>query len=47
MLFTDRRAARYWTLVGIVNDWPQTQQRETDDLMDAWTWYAATLRAHA
>lgn len=43
--FTDRRVARYWTLVGIVNDWPSTQA--PDDIIDAWEWYARALRAHA
>ena len=45
--FTDRRVARYWTLVGIVNGWPQTQAPGPDDLVDAWEWYARALRAHA
>ncbi len=45
--FTDRRVARYWTLVGIVNNWPQAQTPATDDLIDAWEWYARALRAHA
>ncbi|MGI8414401.1 MAG: MerR family transcriptional regulator [Solirubrobacteraceae bacterium] len=45
--FTDRRVARYWTLVGIVNDWPQAQTPSTDDIIDAWEWYARALRAHA
>lgn len=43
--FTDRRVARYWTLVGIVNDWPPTQAPH--DVVDAWEWYAHALRAHA
>jgi hypothetical protein len=43
--FTDRRVFRYWTLVGIVNGWPQPPV--TDDAADAWQWYAAALRAHA
>ncbi|MDQ3879575.1 MAG: MerR family transcriptional regulator [Chloroflexota bacterium] len=45
--FTDRRVARYWTLVGIINGWPQAQTPATDDLVDAWEWYARALRAHA
>jgi len=45
--FTDRRVARYWTLVGIVNGWPQTQTPAPDDLVAAWEWYAQALRAHA
>ncbi len=43
--FTDRRVARYWTLVGIVNGWPPSQAPE--DVIDAWEWYARALRAHA
>ncbi|PZS23557.1 MAG: MerR family transcriptional regulator [Acidimicrobiales bacterium] len=43
--FTDRRVGRYWTLVGIVNDWPPTQA--PDDIVDAWEWYGRSLRAHA
>ncbi len=43
--FTDRRVARYWTLVGIVNDWPTTEAPH--DILDAWEWYARALRAHA
>jgi hypothetical protein len=45
--FTDRRVARYWTLVGVVNDWPQAQTPAPDDLIGAWEWYAQALRAHA
>jgi DNA-binding transcriptional MerR regulator len=45
--FTDRRVARYWTLVGIVNGWPATQAPAPDMLIDAWEWYARALRAHA
>ena len=45
--FTDRRVARYWTLVGIVNDWPQAQTPPPDEVVDAWEWYARALRAHA
>ena len=42
--FTDRRVARYWELVGIVNGWaPSTLPAEaTED----WIWYARALRAH-
>lgn len=43
--FTDRRVARYWTLVGIVNGWPPSAA--PDDVIDAWEWYARALRAHA
>jgi len=43
--FTDRRVGRYWTLVGIVNDWPPTQT--PDGIIDAWKWYACALCAHA
>jgi DNA-binding transcriptional MerR regulator len=43
--FTDRRVFRYWTLVGIVNGWPQPAV--TEDTADAWEWYAKALRAHA
>ncbi|MGI9147486.1 MAG: MerR family transcriptional regulator [Chloroflexota bacterium] len=45
--FTDRRVAHYWTLVGIVNGWPQTRTRTPEDLVSAWEWYAQALRAHA
>jgi hypothetical protein len=45
--FTDRRVARYWTLVGIVNGWPQTRMPDADALIDAWEWYGRALRAHA
>ena len=45
--FTDRRVARYWTLVAIVNNWPRAQTPATDDLIGAWEWYARALRAHA
>jgi len=43
--FTDRRVLRYWTLVGIVNGWPQPPA--TEGSADAWEWYAKALRAHA
>jgi DNA-binding transcriptional MerR regulator len=45
--FTDRRVARYWTLVGIVNGWPQSNAPAPDAVVDAWEWYAQALRAHA
>jgi DNA-binding transcriptional MerR regulator len=45
--FTDRRVARYWTLVGIVNGWPQEQTVSPDAHIDAWEWYGRALRAHA
>lgn len=44
--FTDRRVARYWTLVGIVNGWPQAQTPNPEEMIDAWEWYARALRAH-
>jgi DNA-binding transcriptional MerR regulator len=44
--FTDRRTFRYWTLVGIVNSWPQGGS-VPEDAVDAWEWYAQALRAHA
>jgi hypothetical protein len=43
--FTDRRAGRCWTLVGIINGWSPSQAPE--DIADAWEWYARALRAHA
>lgn len=43
--FTDRRVARYWALVGVVNGWPPSQDPEMT--IDAWEWYAKALRAHA
>ena len=43
--FVDRRVFRYWTLVGIVNGWPNPPVSE--DSADAWEWYAKALRAHA
>lgn len=45
--FTDRRVARYWTLVGIVNGWPQAQTPTPEDMLATWEWYARALRAHA
>jgi DNA-binding transcriptional MerR regulator len=44
---TDRRVARYWTLVGIINTWPQAQTPASDDLIDSWEWYGRALQAHA
>jgi len=44
--FTDRRVARYWTLVGIINGWPARQGPAPDDLIDAWEWYGRALRTH-
>jgi DNA-binding transcriptional MerR regulator len=45
--FSDRRVARYWTLVGIVNGWPQVEAPTPEAVLDAWEWYARALRAHA
>lgn len=45
--FTDRRVARYWTLVGIINGWPQARSTGVVQLIEAWEWYAQALRAHA
>lgn len=45
--FSDRRVARYWTLVSIVNGWPRTQASAPNEILDAWEWYARALRAHA
>lgn len=45
--FNDRRVARYWALVAIVNGWPQQQVQSPSELHDAWEWYAHALRAHA
>jgi DNA-binding transcriptional MerR regulator len=45
--FSDRRVARYWTLVGIVNGWRQTGPPAPEQVLDAWAWYAKALRAHA
>lgn len=44
--FTDRRVFRYWTLVGIINDWPGGGP-VPDGAIDAWEWYARALRAHS
>lgn len=45
--FSDRRIARYWALVAIVNGWPQDPKQDPAGLFDAWEWYAQALRAHA
>lgn len=45
--FSDRRVARYWELVAIVNGWPQNPQHDAGGLFDAWEWYARALRAQA
>jgi DNA-binding transcriptional MerR regulator len=45
--FSDRRVTRYWTLVAVVNGWPQTHAPAPDEVLDAWEWYARALRAHA
>jgi DNA-binding transcriptional MerR regulator len=44
--FSDRRVARYWALVAIVNGWPQDQAQNPTEMHDAWEWYARALRAH-
>jgi DNA-binding transcriptional MerR regulator len=44
--YTDRRVARYWALVAIVNGWPQDQAQDPTEMHDAWEWYARALRAH-
>lgn len=46
-VFTDHRVARYWTLVGIINDWPEARTTGVVQMIDAWEWYAKALRAHA
>jgi DNA-binding transcriptional MerR regulator len=46
-VFTDQRVARYWTLVGIINGWPQARTTGVVELIEAWEWYAKALRAHA
>ena len=43
--FSDRRVARYWTLVGVINGWAPDQAPA--DILDTWEWYARALRAHA
>ena len=45
--FSDRRVARYWALVAIVNGWPARRTQGLEDLFDAWEWYGRALRAHA
>lgn len=45
--FSDRRAARYWSLVAIVNGWPRDRQQDPEAMFDAWEWYARALRAHS
>jgi DNA-binding transcriptional MerR regulator len=45
--FSDRRVARYWALVAIVNGWPESQTQSSSEMYDAWEWYARALRAHA
>jgi DNA-binding transcriptional MerR regulator len=45
--FSDRRVARYWALVAVVNGWPQEQSPNPTDMYDAWEWYGRALRAHA
>jgi DNA-binding transcriptional MerR regulator len=45
--FTDRRVFRYWTLVGIVNGWPQARTTGVVELFEAWEWYSKALRAQA
>jgi hypothetical protein len=42
--FADRRTVRYWTLVGIVNDWPQARATGVVQLIEAWEWIAAAIR---
>ena len=46
-VFTDQRVARYWTLVGIINGWPEPRTMGVVELIEAWEWYAKALRAHA
>jgi len=45
--FSDRRVARYWALVAIVNGWHPKQQQDAGAMLDAWEWYAQALRAHS
>lgn len=45
--FSDRRVARYWSLVAVVNGWPQNQAGSSTEMFDAWEWYAKALRTHA
>jgi hypothetical protein len=44
--FSDRRVARYWTLVAIINGWPPIEGPDPDETLGAWAWYARALRAH-
>ena len=46
-LFSDRRVARYWELVAIVNGWPARRTQRLEELFDAWDWYGRALRAYA
>ncbi|MDN5932626.1 MAG: MerR family transcriptional regulator [Pseudonocardia sp.] len=39
--FSDRRVERYWTLLGVLNDWPPVPQS-----IPAFEWFADALRAH-
>jgi len=41
--FTDRRAERYWQLLGIMNGWPQRGPAESS--IPPWEWLVAGLRA--
>ncbi|MBP2472266.1 DNA-binding transcriptional MerR regulator [Crossiella equi] len=43
--FTDRRVARYWALLGVLNGWPP--RPENEDAIPAFEWLIAALRAHA
>ncbi len=45
--FSDRRFARYWALVGVINGWPERPDAGPDAMFDAWEWYGRALRAHA
>lgn len=45
--FTDPRVFRYWTLVAVVNDWPQARTTGVVQSIETWQWYAKALRAHA
>jgi DNA-binding transcriptional MerR regulator len=40
--FTDRRAERYWQLLGVINGWPPVPS-----VVPAWEWLVAALRASA
>ncbi|GAB3458822.1 MerR family transcriptional regulator [Streptomonospora sediminis] len=41
-LFVDRRAERYWQLLGVINGWPPFEPRVPD-----WEWFLEALRASA